>query len=474
MALPLSILVNGVERKTEIEFQSVRKQDNLNNSADIFEFESTYHAGQTWRPVVNQEVQFFINSIKEFGGVIVEIEEMYDGPGILRYRAVAKDYSHHFDRLLVTERFENMTVQDIVLELLVKYAPTFTGLGVEGALIDVEAATFDRMPLTDVINQLASQNNYSWYIDYDKDLHFFDVNDELSPFNLTDTSANYIYDTLQFTTDFTQIRNRILFKGGDAETNVRTETLSGTGTKEEFVLAYKYAELPTVEVGGTPQTVGIDNLDDEADFDCLWSYQQKYLKFSTGHIPAAGTDNIEVTGIPLLPLNVRVSDSTSIAAYGPFEYFKEEQRVSKKEDLLVFANAELQAYKDPLREGSFETQVQGLRSGQTINVNSALRGINEDFLIQSVETTLLSQDSAVYRVELATLKTLRLTQLFQSLFRKKNVDIDSLESLFSFLQYTDTFSITDSHTIDVLSSPPYRYGPTGMATAGTWNKSTWE
>lgn len=474
MALVVSITVGGTERNTHINFESVRREDNLNSLVDTLSFSVDYPNDGNWKPAINADVVMTIDGTREFGGIITEIEEELVGHQTLVYKVNCKDYAHQFDRLIVTERFEDISIQEVLSELIEKYAPSFTTTNIGAAAIIPDAVTFDGMTVSECFTQMARRYNYKWYVDYNKNVYFFEKNDLPAPFNLTDTSRNYIYDSLKFRTDFTQLRNRVRIKGGETESNVRTETHSGTDTKEEFGLAYKYAGLPTVTVNGVAQVVGVDGIDDDISFDCMWSYVEKYIRFTEGNIPTAGTDNISVTGIPLLPLNVIVSDATSILTYGVYEFRKEESRLTTKADALVYAQAELTAYKDPIVEGDFETYTPGLRSGQTINVNSTIRNLNEDFIIQGVEITLASRNSAIYKVKLATSKIVTFTELLQEILRDDTVSLDELESIFTFQQLFDTFGITDGVTMYSEGLGPYYYADaTVNGNEAVWNKATW-
>ncbi len=474
MAITVSITVDGTERNDVILFDTVRKQDNLNSLTDTFQFGVDYYGTQTWRPTINSEVILTVDGTKEFGGIITDVKDKRKGHNILNYSVECKDFAHTLDRNLVTERYEAKTAQYILLDVITKYTTGFTTVDIGGSAETLDVITFNSVTVSECFSQLARQLNYSWYVDYDKGIHFFELNDELATFDLTDISGNYAYDSLTFTTDFTQLRNRIRIVGGETETNERTEYHSGTGTKDSFPLAYKFATLPGVDVATVAQDVGVDGIDDDADFDCMWNFTQKYMRFTSGSIPASGTDNVEITGIPLLPLNVIASDGTSISTYGVYEFKKEEKRLATRDDALAYAQAELATYKDPLREGSYITYTPGLRSGQTQNVNSNIRNIDEDFIIQRVELTLLSRDSVQYTVELATLKTLSLTQLLQELLRDKEVGTGDLDALFTFEQLTDTFGLTDAVSAAVEGSGPYYWAvATINGNEGTWNKSTW-
>ncbi len=204
-------------------------------------------------------------------------------------------------------------------------------------------------------------------------------------------------------------------------------------------------------VAGVAKTVGVDFLDDETSFDALWNYNESYLKFTTA--PASGTNNIQVTGTPLYKILVQVQDSASIATYGVSEFARTDTTIKSKEEARDFAIAELEAYGDKISEGSFSTYTAGLRSGQTITVNSTLRAVNEDFLIQRVTFQMISATTGLYRVELATLKTITLIDFLISQLRQNGtlINEDDNTLLQKYEEFQESLTLSDSLTIQALN-----------------------
>ena len=412
----ITIQIDGTDRSSIIQFGSVSKTDAINQQTDTLNFSILYHAGQTFRPETNSEVIMLDGATKVFAGKIYAVEKSIQGNGTVKYTVKVKDYSYDLGRLLVVEGYENMTVEEIIADVLSTYASGFTGNNVSCTL-DVVKVVFDRITVVEVLNRLAEMSGYSWYVDYDKDVHFFEKNTEPAPFNLIDGDGNHIPETLQASDDFSQIRNRVFIKGGEIEGESRTETFDGNGTKKQFKLANKFAKKPTVTVSSVAKTVGVDYLDDEDSFDCFWDYNQSYIRFKDTTIPGAGTDNIEVSGIPLYRLVVQVEEPFSMEQYGIFEFAKTDKTIKSREAAVAMAKSEIQAYKDGLIEGSFETYTSGLRSGQVIRITSTLLDIDEQFLIQRVGFKMLSTTDFYYKVELATLRTVGIIDFLIGLLR---------------------------------------------------------
>lgn len=444
-----TIQIDGVDKTSIIEMGSVRQSDILNQKVDTLEFVIIYHDGQTFRPEVNSEVKRYEGATKKFGGKVHRVNKKISGNGEVRYKVSVMDYSYDLDRQMVVEGYQDKTVNYIINDILTNFTDgTFTDTNVD-CDITITKITFDRISVIEALQKLADLTGYSFYIDYDKDVHFFEKNTETAPFNITDADGNHIPQTLEITDDFSQIRNRVFIKGGEIEGNERAETFDGDGVKEIFKLGNKFAEKPTVEVGGVAQNVGVDFLDDEASFDCFWDYKQKYIRFKTATVPASGTNNVEISGIPLYNLVVQVEDPDSILEHGLFEFAKIDKKIQSREEAVRYGQAEIEAYKNGLIEGSFETYESGLRSGQVININSSRLNVNENFLIQSVGFTMIAPTQYKYKVKLATLRTIGIIDFLIDLLKSGDRLVE--ESGDTILEKTafKTEAIEMSESVDI-------------------------
>jgi hypothetical protein len=463
--MTITLFINSTDRTSSILRNSLNKSDVLNEKVDTLSFAVEKYGTHTYAPAVNDTVELLDTGVTIFKGLILTVDKTTDGHTVVRYDVECVDNTHFLNRTLVTETYANTTIDAIISNIITTYAPLFTTTNVD-APIAVETITFNRISVSEALQKLSRLSNYSWYVDYTDDIHFFAKNTELAPFSITDTSNNYIYESLQVSEDISQLRNRVLIQGGEAEGDPRDEPFDGDGTKKFFKLSNKFASAPTVTVGGVTKTVGVDYLDDEADFDILWNFQEKYLKFTTA--PAAGTNNIQVNGIPLYSILVQVEDRPSIDLYGVAEFAKTDTSITSKVEARDFAIAELEAYAEKVSESSFSTYTPGLRSGQAITVNSAQRGANEDFLIQKVTFQMVSQAVGVYRVDLATLKTITLIDFLISQLRANGTMLKDTENLLlqKFLTFTDdTIFASDSVTVQALNyATSFRLAPQAITT----------
>lgn len=417
--MTLTVTIAGVDRTAYIDWPTFSKEDVLNSQVDTCVFETKKYGSKNWKPAVGNEITVLDGSTKIFAGVIVTVSESIEG-ALLKYSVQCKDWTHYLDRVLVAEVFTAQTVNQIISFINTNYLTGFTISHVSCA-ITVNTITFNRLPVSKCLDILAQQVNYSWYPDYDKDLHFFAKNSEAAPFSLTDTNGNYINSSLNLTDDISQMRNRVLIRGGEMIGSSQTKNLTGDGTNKTFPLGFKFATLPTVTVGGASKTVGVEFIDKDTDYDCLWNFNEKYLRFPTA---PAGSAAIVATGTPLIPILVQVQDDASITQYGAYEFTDTNKTIASKEEAKQYAISQLDAYAAKVQEGNFETYQSGLRSGQIITIQSDLRGISSTgFLIQRVSLSMRTPTDGTWTVELATLRTMGIIAFLQQLLLDQNQQI---------------------------------------------------
>lgn len=468
--MSFAVTINGTDRTSSVVFKSLRKTDNLNQAVDTLQFTVRKYGTLTYSPTLGHEVVVTRDGSTIFGGVIVRINESVSASTVIEYAVECNDYSQYLKRNLVTERYTSTSVQDIIDDLVASYTTDgFTTTGVDGALI-IRSVSFNRLSVADSLQKLADAISYVWYVDYDKDIHFFPKNTETAPYNLTDTSNNYVYNSLQIMEDLTQVRNSVLVQGGEVvSAATRTEYFSGDATRVHFPLANKFSETPTVTVGGVGQTVGVEYLNDDASFDCMWNFNEKYLRFTAGNTPAAAANNIVVTGYYLYPVVVTVPSPASQLIYGNYGFAITDKSIRSQAEAVDRAFAELQSYQNQLYEGTFKTYTDGLRSGQVITITSTQRGKAIDVLIQSV--TAIMRDplgtQMEYTVKFATLKSIGIITYLQNQLRSKEVIVDDQETLLNFYPLTDSVGMSDSLAAPTDTAGPYVYG------TATWGYSTY-
>lgn len=475
-----------------IEKNSFMKQDNLTSVVDICAFTIKKYGSRSYAPAVGEEVEVWDGATKIFGGHIVKVKKQSEGSRIIFYDCNLKDYTHLMDRYLVKKAYTNQSPEAIIADIITTYLPAgFTDNNVVTTGITVEYIMFDYQQPSKAIQELAELIGYDWYVDYDKDIHFFDKTiGETAPWDITDDNGKCVNKSLKIFEDVRQVRNTIYVRGGEYVGASREDKVgAGDGTTKIFKLPYRYDTSPTVTVGGVNKTVGVDYIDSEDSYDCLWNYQEKVLKFKTA--PASG--DVKVTGSPMIAVLIKAQDNPSVNAYGTYEYRIVDKKIKTKEAARRRAQAEMIDYASGMKEAEFLTYSSGLRSGMLININSAILNENRDYIINKVTIKMYDYQTFQYSVSLVTARTVGIIAFLQKqiaeidrrigIIKQEGEVIDIIADLqdqdaitiSELLKIndaakkinltTDAITIADSLLRAVLNSPPIwvagPYTPTG-------------
>lgn len=468
--MSVTVTINSVDRSSLVVFPSIRKQDVLNQQVDTLTLVINKFGSMSYVPTLGHEIVITNGSTTIFGGVIVRITENVEAGKILSYTIDCNDYSQYLKRKLVTERYTSQTVAFIISDIITTYTTGFTTTNVATGPT-IASMSFNRLTVAECLQKIADAVSYVWYVDYSKDIHFFPKNAEVAPYNITDTSSNYVFNSLEIVEDLTQVRNSVLVQGGEAtSTGTRTEYQSGDGTRTQFPLTNKFSSTPVVNVGGVAKTVGTEFLDSDASFQCMWNFNEKYIRFTAGNTPASATNNIDITGYYLFPIVVRVPAPSSISLYGVYEFSITDKSIVSQDEAIDRALAELTSYQNGLYEGSFETYTDGLRSGQVITITSTQRGKAISVLIQSVTATMRDPvgTSFLYKVSFATMKSVGIIEYLQRQLRNREIVEDDQETLLNYIPF-DGEAIAMS---DALSAPSHTTGPYKWDSF-SWGYGTW-
>jgi hypothetical protein len=448
----ITVTLGGSDHTSDIDQNGFQVQQIIGAQRDTATLYYKKYGAKSYTPAVLDTVLIQDGSTKIFGGRIATIEQDSFNPkdGII-YKLSCVDYSIDLDSELVSQAYTNQTIKQIIDDFVANFATGFTDINTT-CTFNVASIVFNQVPISQAIKKLADLVQYDWYVDPDKDIHFFPKYTELSPFNLTDTSGNYVNNSLQTTMDGTQLANQVKVRGGTYQGSTFSDTITVKGSvTKSWVLPYKFdVTTLTIAINSVSKSVGIYGQDTFATKDVLYRDADQSIQVNSA---LNDGDAIAFSGTPLIPVLAIASDSPSITSYGVREKLIEDSSITDLNVARQRAVAELTAYKDPLQGGQFDTYVAGLRTGQTININSARRGVNTDYIIRAVTFAPRTPDTFIYTVELVTVKTFTLTEILQSLLTPAALPIDPNEV--SEIIKVDLATVTITESISERTAPDH-------------------
>ena len=469
----LQIKVNTTDISSAVKWSTLAKTEVLTKEVDRLEFEITKTPEKTTIPDLNDPITFYEDSVKIFGGVVVERNEVVKGGILIGYQFKCKDWSQYLDRKLVVKSYASQRADQIFTDILSTFTTGFTHTNVPATSPTLSSMKFNYEQVTRAFTQICDQIGWDWYCDYDKDIHLFDEDTSSAPFSLDDTSDNFEWQTFEMNKTILQIKNSVYVRGGEykktiSEANAQ-DVFVANGTQKTFFLSYKYDNI-TVKDDTAVQTIGTDQQTDPASVDLLYNFNEKFIKFTNN--PTSG-HTVKIYGDAYIPIIAQVRDQASIAAYGEYQSALVDKSIESVGEAQSRAKSELKKYGASVHEASFKTTRTGLRTGQRITVNSAIRGINKNFKINRIVGKARTPNQMEYTVYLIASGQVNFTDIMVQLLGadKRNITIASNEVLQRLETFIEELAVSDTVAASK-KSPPYKWGPSGGNDL-VWNFGTW-
>ena len=108
--------------------------------------------------------------------------------------------------------------------------------------VDFDDFRIPRVKPTEIMQRMAEELAWYWYIDYDRKIHFFNEEINEAPISIDENSDNFI--DLRISTDVSRLVNRQVVKGGDeVSTDKYSQVEEGDSIKREWLTKNKFKNL---------------------------------------------------------------------------------------------------------------------------------------------------------------------------------------------------------------------------------------
>lgn len=450
-----SITIAGTNRTDDVIARSIIIEDVINDKANTCSFTMVDRGGDGTPATDDEVIITLADDTIIFGGYIIGVRLQKQKSGVATIKINCVDYTYILDRNLAHITYEDQTDAEIINALVNRYC---AGLGVTTnnvlSGVTINSIKFNYIQLSQALRKIAELTGRNWYIDYEKDLHYFPLTTNAAPFNID--SDNNEYSDLQISKDTSQLKNRVYVRGGTKLSDPTTYSVKGDGVARQFTLPDKPHDV-TLTINDVSKTVGVKNIDTEG-YDWYLNFQEKYVEQDVGGDVLTTSDTLELTYTYDIPILVAVEDTDSILENGVKEFAIFDKSIDTTQGARDRATAELTDYANDVIEGSFITHTAGFRSGQYINISLTDYDIDDDYLVQKVIARSLGGGNYYYQVYIASSKTLGIIKFLIGLLEtnKNLIELDDDEVVDELFQITDELlsdSLTDNLTID--STGPY-------------------
>jgi hypothetical protein len=482
--MAIQILKGATDISGGIDWKSLRLTSVLTKEKGTLAFDILNVNGAVI-PTFGDTIYLYYNNVLLFGGTCTEKQIVIDGGILQRYKITCQDWGYKFDSKLVHKAYQNMDPKDIVLDIVANFAGAgFTTNNVQRGNFQVSSIKFNYEQPIRAIEALAKQIGWDWYIDPNKDVHFFFANPSSgtsqilpAPFNIEDGTGNIQFKTLSVDMSIANLKNSIYVVGG---LMYRFNTLGNTPDVYQthagqvvYPIAYPYdtsnlvGGTLSVSLDGVPQSIGIDGQTDPGTVNVLYNGGSgggaqggsPFIRFTSD--PGSG-HTLLIYGNASIPIVCHLTNPTSIRTYGEQQDSIVDKQIKSVQEAQARADAELIQFDHPVYDVKFDTLTDGLFIGQSIKLNSANLGIsNYPLIIKRIEADGYSPDKLIFHVQClgsdnVTFTDIMMTLLQQTLAQNATPDNTILQVV---LPISEQIKITDAVTI-TSGSAPYGYGPT--------------
>lgn len=161
------ILIGGIDYTDELDYDSI---DILEKKTTMNDLQCVLYSDVALPIFAGHEVEFFIDSVIRFGGVVQTIVGSHSS-NYVRYTVTATSYEQITDRRTIQVDYNGVTCGSIATAMVGILASE----GITAGTIDAGATisyTKNAVSVREVLDEIATASGYVWYINNDKELFF--------------------------------------------------------------------------------------------------------------------------------------------------------------------------------------------------------------------------------------------------------------------------------------------------------------
>ncbi len=331
---------------------------------------------------------------KRITGIVTQTQTGQDGPFVKTLQLSGQDFTTVTMNILVSRAYQGQTYDYIIVDILNFYfSGQITYNNVQTGAGTVAYISFQAKRAFDCFGQLADMAGWDWYVDENKDFHWFPASENTNPIVLTNVgnNPNVARQSVQVEVDGTQLQNRITFYGGKYQSAPRDEYRTGDGQAKTWQLTYNVAtfvsylngsslnpQTPQVWVNGVSQTVGQDGIDTGMDF--YVRVGANFIRQDDSAAALAAGSVLHVQYTYHIPLIIQQQVDASIAKYGLFEGAITDTSQTNRDTAVARVAGQLQQSAWPIVYAQVDTWEPTFASGQSAQFNLPDHGLTNQWM----------------------------------------------------------------------------------------------
>lgn len=355
------------------------------------------------------EVSIEIDGIKQFGGVVFEVEEYEPTPTKLYYKIKAVDFTYLTDKRLVAKIVNNKDMVDLVNDDL---EPFLTDEGITIGDIPsgytIKKTVFNYITVSKCFDYLTDITGLEWDIDENKVITIFDRSENKAPFELTNAVLHRNFKRNRNLKDYRNVQYIRAGQGRTTTTQIENPSPKPDGQSRTFTTRFKIAEKPEIYINAVqvpPADVGINGLDTGKKW--YFTFGSDKITQDIAEVVLNVTDILETRYIGLINILTATENALEITdradrepnTSGRYENITKELSITANDQALQFNEGILAKYDEVKDIITFSTENPYLKAGMLVTINKPLYSINDSFLIESVNIRPVGTTGTEYQVK---------------------------------------------------------------------------
>lgn len=182
--------------------------------------------------------------------------------------------------------------------------------------ITVDAISYTDLTLREILNSLADQSGFSYYVSPYGQVYYNALFYNICPFSFSDTPDNqnsFSYYDYKLEYDGTQIKQRVKVIGANTTGPQITDNYNGNGVLTAYGLSHIPSNISSVVVAGVTKLCGILGINTFAQgYDALVDVPNKTVDFHVA--PPSGSSNVQISYTYQNPVVNQVNELDGISA----------------------------------------------------------------------------------------------------------------------------------------------------------------
>ncbi|KKL77431.1 hypothetical protein LCGC14_2034960 [marine sediment metagenome] len=195
----------------DFDIKDIQNQQ-INEASFVVYADETDKPSEFQEVIINHRESTGINKI--YAGRIAQIIPAKLNNSVFSYEIICSDFTMDLNEDLVTEAFVSTSLNTIVNFLITNYTTGITTVNVVSPGPTIEAISFNYLTVGDCLMKIKEMTGFDWYVDYDKDLHVFNISDAgAAPISLLDNKFDYdelVVNVDMFISELKRLNNALL------------------------------------------------------------------------------------------------------------------------------------------------------------------------------------------------------------------------------------------------------------------------